>query len=107
MDGCEFSVLWDLSNENIRILAWASLIDWLHHFGLGEVEFKVEQQISEDVLLSRLLFNVWDPSSASRAQIGPAEEFWDMYIVPSAYGFTFDSHVHDLFKVHNSIACVT
>lgn len=51
-------------------------------------------------------FSVWDPS-ASRFQIGLVEDFWDVYMMPSTYGFTFDSHVHDLSQGHYSAAHVS
>lgn len=45
----------------VLIEFWSGLVDWLHYFGLGQLEFSIEQQISNDVLLGEILFIVWDP----------------------------------------------
>lgn len=49
---------------------------------------------------------VWDPSSASGFQSRLIEEIFEVYMVMSAYIFTFDPHVHDLFQMHSSVAHV-
>lgn len=46
--------------------------------------------------------DVWSPASAPGCQTQLIEEFVDVYKVLSAYCFTFDPHVHDLFQVHSS-----
>lgn len=48
--------------------------------------------------------SVWGPPSASRFQAGLTEEFYSVYIVRSAYSFSFDPPVHDLHSMHKSCA---
>lgn len=50
----------------------------------------------------RIVDSICDPISASGLQTGPIKEILEVYTVRNAHSFIFDSHVHDIFMMHNS-----
>ena len=50
--------------------------------------------------------SICDPISALGLQTGPIKDISKVYMMRNAHSFSFSSHVHDLFMMHNSRAYV-
>lgn len=106
--GGEHEVVQEMECEMIYNLLFETNATWSYDNPLFELDVDHALDSRSDMSID---CSVWDPCSASGFQTRLIEEISEMYMVRSAYSFTFDPHVHDLVahvmdNLSDSLPCV-